>query len=110
MVRQLFLSICHVEKVWLSEWCIKVPETNIICGSLLNLRTVEISWYFSDASAIPAIRILFGNAHNLEKIVFRPSWIRGHQQELLHSAVVKVLCLPRSSPTAEVVVIEESLV
>ncbi|KAL6539882.1 hypothetical protein OROHE_011653 [Orobanche hederae] len=81
----------HLSKVALPSPCI------------LHLQRVEITWFTRDASIIPVIQILLQNAHLLEKMVFRPKYDR----ELWVMVEEKVLSLPRSSPTAEVILIKD---
>lgn len=81
-------------------------KTYLPIPSLQHLRTVEVTWLLRDTSIFPVIEIMLENAELLEKMVF---WARlfGANPESLPLAEEKLLSMPRSSPTAEVIIIKD---
>ncbi|XP_057772042.1 F-box/LRR-repeat protein At3g26922-like [Salvia miltiorrhiza] len=73
------------------------------CPSLLHLKTFEATWYMRDPSIIPAIQILLENAPILEKMVIRLRQGASYPDTFI-LAQEKVLSMPRSSPTAQVII------
>ncbi|XP_057772041.1 F-box/LRR-repeat protein At3g26922-like [Salvia miltiorrhiza] len=71
--------------------------------SLLHLKTFEATWSMRKPSIILAIQILLEKACILEKMVIR---LRRHESdpETFVLAQEKVLSMPRSSPTAQVII------
>ncbi|XP_057799337.1 putative F-box protein At1g49610 isoform X1 [Salvia miltiorrhiza] len=71
--------------------------------SLLHLKTFEATCSMCDPSIIPAIGILLENAPVLEKMVIR---LKRHKSDPKTFTLVReaVLSMPRSSPTAQVII------
>ncbi|KAL8513983.1 hypothetical protein ACS0TY_013192 [Phlomoides rotata] len=76
-------------------------ESNLF---LLELKTVEISSDFYDFSIFGCIEFLLKHAVKLERLVLRIfSWTTSCRQERLFRISEKLLTMPRSSPTAKVI-------
>ncbi|KAL8523369.1 hypothetical protein ACS0TY_013360 [Phlomoides rotata] len=76
-------------------------ESNLF---LLELKTVEISSNFYDFSIFGFIEFLLKHAVKLERLVLRFfSWATPCRQEKLFRISEKLLTMPRSSPTAKVI-------
>ncbi|XP_057771472.1 F-box/LRR-repeat protein At3g26922-like [Salvia miltiorrhiza] len=75
--------------------------------SFLQLRTVEVNW-FEDDNIFPFLEFLLKYASNLEKLVFRVEGIMPSQppSKSLFLASQKLLRMPRSSPTAQLIFCE----
>ncbi|XP_057799335.1 F-box/LRR-repeat protein At3g26922-like [Salvia miltiorrhiza] len=71
--------------------------------SLLHLKTIEATCSMCDPSIIPAIEILLENAPVLEKMVIRLKRDESDPKTFT-LAREKVLSMPRSSPTAQVII------
>ncbi|XP_057810217.1 uncharacterized protein LOC131024698 isoform X2 [Salvia miltiorrhiza] len=71
--------------------------------SLLHLKTFEFTLSMCDPSIIPAIQILLENAPILERVVIRLRQQASDVETFLF-AQEKVLSMPRSSPTAQVII------
>ncbi|KAI3469407.1 hypothetical protein Pfo_026070 [Paulownia fortunei] len=78
-------------------------KTNFPKSFLLHLRTVEITWSVYDTSIFPFIELLLKHASMLEKMVIRVRRIMSLAPESLFLAAQKLMRMPRSSPTAEVI-------
>ncbi|KAH6756219.1 hypothetical protein C2S53_004318 [Perilla frutescens var. hirtella] len=68
---------------------------------LLQLRIVKVTWTNRDDSIFPFIEIVLKYASNLKKMVFRVAGTAPPNSLLLASK--KLLGMPRSSPTAEII-------
>ncbi|XP_057799338.1 F-box/LRR-repeat protein At3g26922-like isoform X2 [Salvia miltiorrhiza] len=121
LFKHVFRGIRLVEKVellsnWFLEDIISVEDLPIaICyslvsakmtfpsPSLLHLKTFEATCSMCDPSIIPAIGILLENAPVLEKMVIR---LKRHKSDPKTFTLVReaVLSMPRSSPTAQVII------
>lgn len=77
-------------------------EARLPNSFLKELRTISITWDESEDSIFPLIEILLKHSSRLEKMVFRLNKASSDSL-LLQSASEKVLSMPRSSPTAELV-------
>ncbi|KAL8526360.1 hypothetical protein ACS0TY_015541 [Phlomoides rotata] len=80
-------------------------ESDIFNSFLLELKTVEISSSYYDCSIFGFIEFLLKHAVKLEKLVL---WstdraFTSYQQEMLFQISEKLLSMPRSSPTAKVI-------
>ncbi|XP_057772078.1 putative F-box protein At1g49610 [Salvia miltiorrhiza] len=80
-----------------------IAETTFPSCLLLHLKRVDMTWPARDPSIIPFIEILLQNSPSLEKMVFRLIKCRCNREMLLIKE--KVPSMPRSSPTAEVIII-----
>lgn len=94
-------SIINFDSYELLERKIHLPVP-----SLQHLRTVEVTWLLRDTSIFPVMEIVLENAPLLEKMVFWPR-LFGANPEWLGLAEEKLLSVPRSSPTAEVIMIKD---
>ncbi|XP_057772074.1 F-box/LRR-repeat protein At3g26922-like [Salvia miltiorrhiza] len=85
-----------------------IVETTFPHPSLLHLNTVEISWSGKDPAVIPFIKFILQNAPLLYKLVFRLSKYRAcFDRKRFLMIQEKVRSMPRSSPTAEVIIIDK---
>ncbi|XP_057772076.1 F-box protein At5g03100-like [Salvia miltiorrhiza] len=85
-----------------------IVETPFRRPSLLHLNTVEISWSTKDPAVIPFIEFILQNAPLLHKLVFRFSRYRAcFDRKRFLMIQEKVRSMPRSSPTAEVIIIDK---
>ncbi|XP_057772038.1 putative F-box/LRR-repeat protein At3g18150 [Salvia miltiorrhiza] len=80
-------------------------KTDFPESSLLQLRTVEITWYADDDAIFPFIELLLKYGRKLEKMVIM--WLKRNgevveKEECFALAEEKVLSMWRSSPTANV--------
>lgn len=83
-----------------------VKMSNLPSPSLLQLKTVDVTWPIKYKELIiPAIEVMLQNAHLLDKLVFRPQCYKNDADLLTVEKMV--LSMPRSSPTAEVIIVEE---
>ncbi|XP_057772040.1 F-box protein At5g03100-like [Salvia miltiorrhiza] len=78
-------------------------KMNFPSPSLLHLKTFEATWSMCDPSIIPVIQILLENAPILEKMVIQLTR-DASDRETFFFAQEKVLSMPRSSPTAQVII------
>lgn len=70
---------------------------------LMQLKTVEISWYFYEASIFQFIEFVLKHATMIEKIVIRKRGNKVIESEDMFVAAQKVVTLQRSFPTVEIV-------
>ncbi|XP_057772088.1 F-box/LRR-repeat protein At3g26922-like isoform X2 [Salvia miltiorrhiza] len=82
-----------------------IVETTFPRPSLLHLNTIVIIWSAKDPSIIPFIEILLQNAPFLHTLVLRLIKSEDDRRSFL-MVEEKVRSMPRSSPAAEVVVVE----
>ncbi|XP_057772082.1 F-box/LRR-repeat protein At3g26922-like [Salvia miltiorrhiza] len=87
------------------EYFNSIAETTFPNCSLLHLERVDMTWSAHDPSIIPFIQILLQISPSLEKMVFRLRKCRDNLEEVL-MVEEKVRSMPRSSPTAEVIIID----
>ncbi|XP_057772084.1 F-box/FBD/LRR-repeat protein At3g26920-like [Salvia miltiorrhiza] len=80
-------------------------KTTFPSCSLLHLDRVHMTWPARDPSIIPFIQILLQNSPSLNKLVFRLKKYRNNRGVVL-MVEEKVRSMPRSSPTAEVTIID----
>ncbi|XP_057773776.1 F-box/LRR-repeat protein At3g26922-like [Salvia miltiorrhiza] len=80
-------------------------ETTFLYPSLLHLNTAVITWPSEDPSIIPFIEFLLQNAPSLHKLVFRLSPFSCNR-ERFPMIEEMVRNMPRSSATAEVIIID----
>ncbi|XP_057772235.1 F-box/LRR-repeat protein At3g26922-like [Salvia miltiorrhiza] len=78
-------------------------ETAFPSSSLIHLKRVDMSWAAHDPSIIPFIGSLLQNAPSLDEMVFRLKKRRDNHEVLL-MVEEKVRSMPRSSPTAKVII------
>ncbi|XP_057772077.1 putative F-box/FBD/LRR-repeat protein At5g22670 [Salvia miltiorrhiza] len=76
-------------------------------ATLVSLKRVEIRWSVNDASVFRVIETILENAYMLEKMVLRVRGTGVDGGEPLILAHEKVLRMPRSSPTVEVIIIQD---
>ncbi|XP_057772080.1 F-box/LRR-repeat protein At3g26922-like isoform X2 [Salvia miltiorrhiza] len=81
-------------------------ETAFPISSLIHLKRVDMTWDADDPSIIPFIEILLENAPSLDEMVFRLRKCRDARKVLL-MVEEKVRGMPRSSPTAKVIILEK---
>ncbi|XP_057772047.1 uncharacterized protein LOC130991705 isoform X2 [Salvia miltiorrhiza] len=74
--------------------------------SLLRLKTFEATWSISKPSIIPVIQVLLESAPVLEKMVLRLRQDASYPKTFI-LAQEKVLSMPRSSPTAQVIITDD---
>ncbi|XP_057772081.1 putative F-box protein At1g49610 [Salvia miltiorrhiza] len=83
-----------------------IVVTPFPCPSVLHLNTVEISWSAEDPSIIPFIEFILQNAPLLHKLVFSLLPLSCNRKRFL-MIEEKVQSMPRSSPTAEVIIVRK---
>ncbi|XP_057772066.1 uncharacterized protein LOC130991721 [Salvia miltiorrhiza] len=81
-----------------------IVRTTFPRPSLLHLNTVESTWSAEDPSLIPFIEFLLQNAPLLHKLVFRLTSSCRENRKYYLMVEEKVRSMPRSSPTAEVII------
>ncbi|KAL8505254.1 hypothetical protein ACS0TY_016473 [Phlomoides rotata] len=85
------------------EYLLKFDETNLSKSFLGQLKSIEITSHFCNATAYRLIRLLLKHARMLEKLVIRAKDFMSHPQPFLLKVAEVLLSMPRSSPTAKVI-------